>query len=71
MHAENERSQVRQGSFATCSDAQFNIGTAVGAVQSLPAGVYIAINGRIWDPLWVRKNIEMNRFEAVGEEGGR
>jgi len=47
------------------SDAQFNIGTAVGAVQSLPAGVYIAINGRIWDPLRVRKNIEMNRFETV------
>ena len=32
------------------SDAEFNIGTAVGAVQSLPPGVYIAMNGRIWDP---------------------
>jgi L-asparaginase len=29
------------------SDAEFNIGTAVGAVQSLPPGVYIAMNGRI------------------------
>jgi len=48
------------------SDAQFNIGTAVGAVQSLPAGVYIAMNGRIWDPARVRKNVEANRFEAVG-----
>ena len=45
------------------SDAEFNIGTAVGAVQSLPAGVYIAMNGRIWDPAKVRKNVEANRFE--------
>jgi len=47
------------------SDAEFNIGTAVGAVQTLPAGVYIAMNGRIWDPLKVRKNVEANRFEEV------
>ncbi|MEG3191100.1 asparaginase domain-containing protein [Lysobacter sp. D1-1-M9] len=48
------------------SDAEFNIGTAVGAVQSLPAGVYIAMNGRIWDPARVRKNVAANRFEALG-----
>ncbi len=48
------------------SDAEFNIGCAVGAVQSLPAGVYIAMNGRIWDPAKVRKNVEANRFEAAG-----
>ena len=47
------------------SDAEFNIGTAVGAVQSLPPGVYIAMNGRIWDPAKVRKNVDANRFEAV------
>ena len=47
------------------SDAEFNIGTAVGAVQSLPPGVYIAMNGRIWDPLKVRKNVDANRFEAA------
>jgi L-asparaginase len=46
------------------SDAEFNIGTAVGAVQSLPPGVYIAMNGRIWDPAKVRKNVAANRFEA-------
>ena len=46
------------------SDAEFNIGTAVGAVQSLPPGVYIAMNGRIWDPGKVRKNVTANRFEA-------
>jgi L-asparaginase len=29
------------------SDADFNLGTAVGAVQSLPHGIYIAMNGRV------------------------
>jgi L-asparaginase len=48
------------------SDAEFNIGTAVGAVQSLPEGVYIAMNGRVWDPARVRKNVAANRFEAIG-----
>jgi L-asparaginase len=48
------------------SDAEFNIGTAVGAVQSLAEGVYIAMNGRVWDPARVRKNIAANRFEAIG-----
>ena len=47
------------------SDAEFNVGTAVGAVQSLPPGVYIAMNGRIWDPASVRKNVDANRFEAA------
>jgi L-asparaginase len=47
------------------SDAEFNIGTAVGAVQSLPAGVYIAMNGRVWDPGKVRKNVAANRFEPI------
>ena len=47
------------------SDAEFNIGCAIGAVQSLPTGVYIAMNGRIWDPTRVRKNVAANRFEAL------
>lgn len=45
------------------SDAVFNIGCAVGAVQCLPAGVYIAMNGKVWDPEHVRKNRRQNRFE--------
>ncbi len=45
------------------TDAVFNIGLAVGAVQSLPPGVYIAMNGKIFDPDRVRKNLELNRFE--------
>ena len=47
------------------SDAVFNIGCAVAAVQTLPAGVYIAMNGRVWDPAKVRKNRAENRFEAA------
>ncbi len=47
------------------SDAVFNIGVAVGAVQTLGAGVYIAMNGRIWNPARVRKNVAANRFEAI------
>jgi L-asparaginase len=47
------------------SDAIFNIGCAVGAVQSLPNGVYIAMNGKVWDPEHVRKNRRENRFEPL------
>ena len=47
------------------SDAEFNIGCAIGAVQCLPAGVYIAMNGLIWDPAKVRKNVAANRFETA------
>ncbi len=47
------------------SDAVFNIGCSVGAVQSLPPGIWIAMNGRIWDPKKVRKNREANRFEGI------
>lgn len=47
------------------SDAVFNIGCAVAAVQTLPDGVYIAMNGRVWDPARVRKNREANRFEET------
>jgi L-asparaginase len=48
------------------SDAVFNIGCAVGAVQVLSPGIWIAMNGRIWDPRKVRKNRSANRFEAIG-----
>ena len=46
------------------SDAVVNIGCAVGAVHSLPDGVWIAMNGCIWEPRKVRKNRGKNRFEA-------
>ncbi len=45
------------------SDAVFNIGCAFAAVQSLPEGVYISMNGHIFDPACTRKNRSHNRFE--------
>ena len=47
------------------SDAEFNIGCAVAAVQVLTPGVYIAMNGRIFDPDRIKKNLEQNWFEAL------
>lgn len=45
------------------SDAVFNLGGAVLAVQILPAGVYIIFNGRVFNPLTSYKNVEKNCFE--------
>ena len=45
------------------TDAVFNIGAAIGAVQSLSCGVYIGMNGRVFDPLRTRKNLQENRFQ--------
>ena len=45
------------------SDAPFNLGMALAAVQLLPPGVYIAANGRVFDARRVRKNLAANRFE--------
>ncbi|MEA3501117.1 MAG: asparaginase domain-containing protein, partial [Candidatus Marinimicrobia bacterium] len=49
------------------SDAVFNIGSAVTAVQILPTGVFIAMHGRIFDPNNSRKNVEKKRFEIINE----
>lgn len=45
------------------SDAIFNLGSAVAAVQTLPYGIYIAISGRIFTPDNVRKNRTLKLFE--------
>lgn len=47
------------------SDGLFNLGSALTAVQTLPAGVYVAMNGRVfrWDN--VRKNRDTGVFETV------
>ncbi len=47
------------------SDAFFNVGFAVASVQLLPSGIYVAMNGRVFDPAVSRKNVEANRFESV------
>jgi len=45
------------------SDAQFNLGLAFSAVQLLPKGVYVTMNGKIfsWDN--VKKNLGTGNFE--------
>jgi L-asparaginase len=47
------------------SDAVFNIGCAIGAVQCVDPGVWIIMNGKVWNPDTVVKNVAKNRFEAV------
>ena len=47
------------------SDAVFNIGVAVSAVQLLDPGVFIAMNGCIFESTKVRKNRAENRFEPI------
>jgi L-asparaginase len=49
------------------SDGLFNLGSALSFAQVLQAGVYIAMNGRlfVWDN--VRKNREAGVFEALDE----
>ena len=47
------------------TDAEFNIGCAVGALQSKPSGVYVAINGRVFPGDGVRKNRELRQFEPL------
>jgi L-asparaginase len=50
------------------SDGLFNLGSALSFVQVLPAGVYVAMNGRCygWDK--VRKNVETGSFEPTGDQ---
>lgn len=49
------------------SDAEFNIGCAVGALQSHGPGVYIAMNGRVFPAGHVRKNQKAGRFEWISD----
>lgn len=44
------------------SDAVFNVGMAFGAVQAMPAGVYIVMNGQVFDAHAVRKDRARNQF---------
>jgi L-asparaginase len=48
------------------TDAVFNVGMAVAAVQVAAPGVYIAMSGQVFEAGAVRKNRAENRFEATG-----
>ncbi len=47
------------------SDADFNLGVAVAAVQTLPEGVYLCMNGRIFDVDKVAKNRDQSQFQDL------
>ena len=42
-----------------------NIASAFNAVQTLANGVYIIMNGQVFDPTNVQKNMEKNCFEKI------
>ncbi len=46
------------------SDAEFNVGFALAAAQTLPPGVYVAMNGMIFDPATTEKDRAAGRFVA-------
>lgn len=48
------------------SDASFNLGMAFAAAQTLPAGVYIAMNGRVFHGEQVRKDRARGLFVPLG-----
>ena len=48
------------------SDATFNVGMAFAAVQAAPPGIYIVMNGQVFDGLAVRKDRERNQFIQDG-----
>jgi L-asparaginase len=48
------------------TDAIYNVASAITAAQTLSPGIYIAMNGQIFDPQKSRKNVEQNRFEVIG-----
>ncbi len=51
--------------FGTSSDGFFNLGSALAFAQTLPPGVYVAMNGRYFNWDNVRKNLHTGYFEEV------
>jgi L-asparaginase len=51
------------------SDGMFNLGSALAFVQTLPAGVYVAMNGRCLPANSVHKNRQTGTFERSSELG--
>lgn len=65
----NEKTIVLTGAMQPArmrrSDAVFNLGFAWAALQLLPPGVYIAMNGEVFEAGAVRKNLKAQRFERT------
>ena len=47
------------------SDAPFNLGYSLAEVQKLPAGIYVAMNGRVFQPEEVIKLLYEGKFISV------
>ena len=47
------------------SDGLFNLGSALSFLQSLPKGIYIAMNGNIFNWNNVKKNKELGLFQPL------
>lgn len=47
------------------SDGLFNLGSALAFAQTLPPGVYVAMNGRYFHAGKVRKNKKLGEFESI------
>jgi L-asparaginase len=50
------------------SDGLFNLGSALAFVQVLKPGVYIAMNGKVFEAGKVQKNTDKGEFEATENE---
>lgn len=50
------------------SDGLFNLGSALAFVQTLPTGVYVAMNGKCFAADKVRKNKKKGVFENINAE---
>ena len=51
------------------SDGLFNLGSALAFAQTLPAGVYVVMNGRCFAAAGVSKNRQTGYFETTASEG--
>jgi len=47
------------------SDGMFNLGSALAFVQVLPTGIFIAMNGKIFEADKVIKNTNRGEFESI------
>lgn len=47
------------------TDALFNVGVAIGALQSNDTGVFIAMSGQVFTPDAVKKNRDAQLFEST------
>ncbi|MEM8500099.1 MAG: asparaginase domain-containing protein [Pseudomonadota bacterium] len=69
LHGIADKSIVLTGALQPAAfkttDAIFNIGCAIGALQSAGCGIWIAMNGQVFDAQSVRKNRAQNRFESL------